>query len=100
MNKVLKRDANGEPVPIFCPGTTLKISPAAGSAATSAVINATDEQIVRIAATAAVNIAMGATAAVTDMYLPNGVVEYYIVPANTKVAAYGTADVYITLHTN
>lgn len=100
MNKVLKKDANGEPVPIFCPGATVLASPAGGSAATSAVINATDEQIVRIAATAAVNIAMGDTATANDMYLPNGVVEYYIVPKNVKVAAYGTATVYITLHTN
>ena len=100
MQKVLKLDANGSAVPVFCPGATVTATPSGGSAATAAVINATDEQIVRVVATAAVNIAMGNTATANDMYLPSGVVEYYIVPANTKVAAYGTATVYITLHTN
>jgi hypothetical protein len=101
MEKVLLKDANGESVPVFSPGATIKISPAGVSVA-SAVVNATDNQLIRVVATAAMNITVGAapTATTSDMYLPAACVEYYIIPANTKVAAIGTGDVYITLHTN
>jgi hypothetical protein len=102
MEKVLLKDANGESVPVFSPGATIKISPAGGSVASAAVVNATDNQLIRVVATAAMNITVGAapTATASDMYLPAACVEYYIIPANTKVAAIGTGDVYITLHTN
>jgi hypothetical protein len=101
MNKVLIKDANGESVPAFCPGATIKLV-LTGASVASAVVNATDNQLIRVVATAAMNITVGSapTATNSDMYLPAACVEYYIIPANTKVAAIGTGDVYITLHTN
>ncbi len=102
IDEVLLRDANGSPVPVFCPGATVKISPAGASAATAAVINATDYQLVRIVATAAMHIAIAAapTATTSDMYLPAAMVDYLIIPKGCKIAAIGTGDVYITLHAN
>jgi hypothetical protein len=100
MDEILLKDANGSSVPVFCPGATQVIKPNGGTAATNTVINAGDYQLVRVVADAAVNIAFAATAAATDMYLPADMIEYYIVPRNTKIAAYGTANVYITLHAN
>ena len=99
---VLLRDANGAPIPVFCPGATVKISPAGTSTATDAVINATDYQLVRIVATAAMHIAIAAepTATNADMYLPASMVDYLIIPKGCKIAAIGTGDVYITLHAN
>lgn len=102
IDEVLLRDANGSPVSVFCPGATVKISPAGASAATAAVINATDYQLVRIVATAAMNIAISAapTATDADMYLPASAIDYLIIPKACKIAALGTGDVYITLHAN
>lgn len=99
---VLLRDANGAPIPVFCPGATVKISPAGVSTATDAVINATDYQLVRIVASAAMHIAIAAepTATNADMYLPAAMVDYLIIPKGCKIAALGTGDVYITLHAN
>ena len=102
IDEVLLKDANGVSIPVFCPGATVKISPNGASAATSAVINATDYQLVRIVATAAMNIAVAAApiATATDMYLPAAMVDYLIIPKACKIAAIGTGDVYITLHAN
>ena len=102
IDEVLLKDANGVSTPVFCPGATVKITPAGTSAATAAVINDTDYQLVRIVATAAMHIAIAAepTATNADMYLPAAMVDYLIIPKGCKIAALGTGDVYITLHAN
>jgi len=95
------KDANGVSIPVFCPGATVKISPAGTSAATDAVINDTDYQLVRIVASAMhIAIAADPTATDADMYLPASMVDYLIIPKACKIAALGTGDVYITLHAN
>ncbi|HRQ68392.1 MAG TPA: hypothetical protein P5031_07495 [Candidatus Syntrophosphaera sp.] len=102
IDEVLLKDANGASVPVFCPGATVKVSPSGASTATDAAINATDYQLVRIVATAAMHIAVAAapTATDADMYLPAAMVDYLIIPKGCKIAAIGTGDVYITLHAN
>lgn len=101
MNKVLIKDANGESVPAFCPGATIKLV-LTGASVASAVVNATDNQLIRITTDAAVHLAFSAdpTATTTGMYLPAGAIDYLVIPAGFKVAAIGTGNVYITSHTN
>ena len=102
IDEVLLRDANGAPIPVFCPGATVKISPSGASAATDAVDQCHRLSNVRIVATAAMHIAIAAEPAATiaDMYLPAAMVDYLIIPKGCKIAAIGTGDVYITLHAN
>ena len=92
-------DPNGNPLPYIRPGATVKISPSGSSAATAAVIHATEECLVRIAVSAAMtlNFAASPTATTTDLFMPANTVDYFVIPAGYKIAALGTGDVYITL---
>ena len=88
-------------IELLKPGTVHKFSPAGATARNAVAITLGHEarQIVRIVATAAVNIKFGdvtVEAAATDTYLPAGTVEYYDMWGCTHVAAFGTADVYVT----
>ena len=79
-------------------GTTHKVSPSGSSAASSTAFNS-ETVFVRIAATAAMNIAFAATptAAATDLFIPANTVEIIKLPEiGVKFAALGTGDCYVT----
>lgn len=78
-------------------GTTQKISPAGASAAIATAFGA-NTQLVRVVATAAMNVAFAVTptAVATDPLIPANAVEYIAVKAGDKLAALGTGDVYVT----
>lgn len=72
------------------------LSSPSGSTTQSVAITAT---IVRIVASAAVNIEFGTNptaTTTTSLYLPANTVEYFKFTSGDKVAAIGTATVYIT----
>lgn len=88
-------------IELLKPGTVHKFSPAGATARNASAITLEHggRKIVRIVATAAVNINFGdstVTAAVTDSLLPANTVEYFDMWGDTYVAAIGTADVYVT----
>jgi hypothetical protein len=88
-------------IELLKPGTVHKFSPAAATARNSSAITLGHDgrRIVRIVATAAVNIKFGGAsveAAATDSLLPANTVEYFDMWGNTHIAAIGTADVYVT----
>lgn len=82
-------------------GTVHKFSPSGASARNASAITLGDlgRRVIRIVATADVNIKFGGstvTADSTDALLPANTVEYFDLHGNQYVAAYGTADVYVT----
>jgi len=88
-------------IELLKPGTVHKFSPNAGTARNASAITLGHDgrRVIRIVATAAVHIKFGGDdveAAATDNYLPAGTVEYYDMWGSTYIAAYGTADVYVT----
>lgn len=88
-------DQNGDPIPCLKPATNNNTTVLSVSGlGTSPVITT---PIIRITASAAVQLEFGATPVGTSsLYLPSGAIEYFsFLPGNT-VAALGTATVYIT----
>ena len=88
-------------IDLLKPGTVHKFSPAGATARNSTAITLEHggRKIVRIVATANVNIIFGGSAveaAATDSFLPANLVEYFDMWGDTYVAAIGTADVYVT----
>jgi len=88
-------------IELLKPGTVHKFSPAGATARNAVAITLGHDgrRVVRIVATAAVNIVFGGAtveATVAGTYLPAGTVEYYDMWGDTHVAAIGTADVYVT----
>jgi len=88
-------------IELLKPGTVHKFSPAAGTARNALPIGLGHDgrRVIRIIATAAVNIKFGGPtveAAATDALLPADTVEYFDIWGNTYIAAYGSADVYVT----
>lgn len=88
-------------IELLKPGTVHKFSPAGATARNAAAIGLGHDgrRVVRIVATAAVNFKFGGAAveaAATDSLLPAGTVEYLDMWGDTYVAAFGTADVYVT----
>ena len=83
-------DRNASPIAALRPASDESVDGTSASAS-SAVINATSESIVRIASSSDINIAFGATptATTSTMLLPAGVVEYYRVLPSEKVAVLG-----------
>ncbi|HNX38743.1 MAG TPA: hypothetical protein PKI15_10335 [Candidatus Cloacimonadota bacterium] len=84
-------DINGNVIPALGLGTAQEIDGTSASAATAAVIHATENKICRLACTADVRIAVAAspTAVATGTLLPAGAVEYLVIPAAMKIAVLG-----------
>lgn len=87
----MMRDINGNVIPAFSLGTHQEIDGTSASAATTAVIDAALDQIVRVCSTSDVRILVGATptALATSHLLPAGAVEYLVIPAANKIAVLG-----------
>ena len=83
-------DRNAHPVSALRPALDESVDGSSASAS-SAVINATSESIVRVASSSDINLAFGATptASASTLLLPAGVVEYFRVKPNEKVAVLG-----------
>jgi len=104
MDKVLKLDDNGNPVPVFTmpiTASTIKVDGTSASAATAAVIHATQATIVRIVADSDCYLLAGASPTAlndgTCMKMTAGQTEYFIVPPANKIAVIG-GIMYITPH--
>ena len=96
-------DPNGNPMPVFSPGTkttnaTIKVDGTSASAQ-SAVISATQRTVVRLWADADCHIAIDAdpTAVNTDIPLSSGAMENMTIEPGCKIAVLG-ANLYITKH--
>lgn len=102
--EILHLDANGNPMPVFSPNTktanaTIKVNGTAASAATAAVISATERTTVRLWADADCHIAIDATptATTSDIPLSSGVETFMAIEPACKIAVLG-ANLYITKH--
>ena len=84
-------DQNGNPIPAFSLGTHQEIDGTSASAATTAVLSATNDTLVRVCSTSDVRVLVGATptALATSPLLPAGCVEYIIIPKANKIAVLG-----------
>ena len=103
--KHLQIDPNGNPMPVFFPGTktanaTIKVDGTSSSAVTTSAIHATENTVVRLLADADCHIAIDtrqlpqwATSRLTA-----GLPEYFVISAGAKIAVLG-ANLYITAHT-
>jgi len=103
--KHLQIDPNGNPMPVFFPGTktanaTITVDGTGASAATTNAIHATENTVVRLLADADCHIAIDTapTATVGDIPLTAGLPEYFVISAGAKIAVLG-ATLYITAHT-
>lgn len=94
-------DPNGNPIPVFSPGTVVVIDGTITGTSTqsAAVLSATDDVIVRITVSADSYLAFGTnpTAAATSMRIWAKSTENFIVKKNHKVAVLG-GIVNITIH--
>jgi hypothetical protein len=100
--KPIRLDSNGNPAMCFnMPDTanTLKVDGTSASAATAAVIHATDETIVRIVADSDCYLLAGANPTAlnngTCLKMKSGTTDYFIVPPACKIAVIG-GIIYIT----
>jgi len=103
--KQLQLDPNGNPMPVFNPGTktanaTIKVDGTSASAATTSAIHATENTVVRLVADDDCHIAIDTTPTATtgDIPLIAGLPEYFVISAGAKIAVLG-ANLYITAHT-
>ena len=98
---ILFPDQNGNPMPVFYPGITAPIivDGTSDSAATAAVIDAKDKQVVRLWADNDCHIAIGAnpTATTSDIPISGGISEYLVIESGCKIAVLG-AKLYINVH--
>lgn len=83
-------DLNGIAIPVMAQGVNEEVDGTSASAA-SAVLDANEETVARIAAVGAIRVLVGATptALATSMAMAAGTVEYFRIPANHKIAVLG-----------
>lgn len=99
-NATLINDPNTNPLPLFALGNDPEVvNGTVSSAATAAVIDATNWAIVQLYASANCNIKVAAspTATATTMAIPGGQLLYFLVPPACKIAVLG-ATLQVTKH--
>lgn len=98
---ILKLDHNGNPMPVFNPGTIdpIIVDGTNASTATSTVISAIDNVVVRLWAADDCYIKIAGTPIATDECIPlsGGAPEHMIVERGNKIAVLG-AKLYISIH--
>ena len=88
----LPRDANASTIPVFkVGGTELTAVDGSSASAQSAVIDATNECVVRVTVSADCYLAFGAdpTATSANMRMWSKTTEYFVIPAGYKIACLG-----------
>jgi hypothetical protein len=86
----LPRDGNAEAIPVVHPDSTETVSIGAGSLSSGTI----SSKVIRLVATSDCHVAFGLspTATGSSMFLPGGVVEYFAVADNEKVAVIQNAS--------
>lgn len=101
MKEGLILDGNGNPMPVFSPGTT-EVVTVSGASAASAVIHETDRTVVRIFSTVAGYLVFGASPTATNagMRIASNQIEYLLIRAGDKIAMLADANgsLFITKH--
>jgi hypothetical protein len=98
MSNILHLDDNGNPLPLLrTDGTVVIVTSTGASAASAAVIDANEDCICRITASADCHMTTGAdpTATTSHIRLWANQVEYFIIPKGHKIAIVGASTVNI-----